>query len=65
VWHVEYQKSGEPLSNLIEPTDGFHPSQAGNALFASSFYTWLEENHPEALGAVNPHNAEIDKLFFV
>lgn len=59
----DYQKAGYPLSNLIEPTDGFHPSQTGNALFAQKFFEWLEQNHPEALGPVNPHNDEIAALF--
>ena len=52
------------LPNLIEKSDGFHPSQAGNALFAQQFFQWLEKTHPEALGPVNPHNAEIDAKFF-
>lgn len=60
----EYASAGYPLSNLIEPVDGFHPSQAGNALFAQKFYEFLENEYPEALGPVNPHNAEIDKLFY-
>ena len=46
-----------------EPTDGFHPSQTGNALFAQKFFEWLDVNHPEALGPVNPHNDEIAALF--
>lgn len=60
----DYQAAGYPLTNLIEPSDGFHPSQAGNALFAQKFFAWLETNHPETLGPVNPYNDEIDKLFF-
>lgn len=50
--------------DLIEKADGFHPSQAGNALFATQFFAWLEAEHPEALGPVNPHNDEIDALFW-
>lgn len=52
------------LPNLIEKSDGFHPSQAANALFAETFFGWLEKHHPDALGPVNPHNAEIDAMFF-
>jgi len=59
----EYAKTG-PLSNLIEPVDGFHPSQAGNALFAQKFFEFLETEHPDAIGPINPFNAEIDALFF-
>ncbi len=50
--------------NLIEKGDGFHPSQAGNALFAKRFFEWMEKEHPDALGPINPHNAEIDAMFF-
>ena len=62
----EYIKVMGPRAavNLIEKTDGFHPSQAANALFAKRFFAWLETNHPDSLGPVNPHNAEIDAMFF-
>ena len=59
-----YVKAGYKGIDLIERVDGFHPSQAGNAAFAISFWKWLAESHPEAIGQVNPHNAEIDALFF-
>ena len=52
------------LPNLIEKGDGFHPSQAANALFAKDFFAWMEKNHPDALGPINPHNGEIDAMFF-
>ena len=59
-----YLKAGYPGTNLIEKVDGFHPSQAGNAAFAITFFKYLEDNHPSAIGGVNPHNAEIDAMFF-
>lgn len=59
-----YTDEGGNLVDLIEPGDGFHPSQTGNALFAKNFFAWLADAHPEALGPVNPHNEEIDALFF-
>ena len=62
--YLDYQKAGYPLKDLIEPVDGFHPSQAGNALFAQQFFLWMESEHPEVLGDVNPYNAEIDAIFF-
>jgi acyloxyacyl hydrolase len=61
---VDYQQKGFELSNLIEAVDGFHPSQTGNALLAWGFWDFLVTKHPEAIGAENPHNAEIDALFF-
>jgi hypothetical protein len=60
-----YAASGVgPTTNLIEKGDGFHPSQAANNIFATTFFEWLEKEHPEALGPVNPHNADIDAMFF-
>jgi len=60
----EYVTTGRPLTDLIEPTDGFHPSQTGNALFAKHFFAFLEEGYPEAIGPINPYNDEIDAMFF-
>ena len=34
--------TGRPLTDLIEPVDGFHPSQTGNAMFAKAFFKFLE-----------------------
>jgi acyloxyacyl hydrolase len=61
---IDYQKTGAPLTDLIEPADGFHPSQTGNAIFGQKFFEFLENEHPDVLGPVNPHNEEIDRLFF-
>lgn len=61
---ADYGKSGLPVANLIEKVDGFHPSQAGNAAMAIEFFGWLEREHPEAIGAVNPFNAQLDEQFF-
>lgn len=61
---VAYRDAGYDLTNLIEPADGFHPSQTGNAVLAKAFWEWMEANHPEALGAQNPFNDEMDSLFF-
>lgn len=52
------------LPNLIEKADGFHPSQAANALFAETFFAYLEKEHPDAVGPINPNNAQIDAMFF-
>ena len=60
----KYTAAGLPATNLIEKVDGFHPSQAANAVFADEFFKWMETEHPEAIGEVNPNNAKIDELFF-
>jgi acyloxyacyl hydrolase len=59
----EFVNSGQPANALIEKADGFHPAQTGNAAFAVSFFAWLSQNYPDAVGDINPHNAEIDALF--
>lgn len=54
---------GKDPAQLIEPVDGFHPSQTSNALTAEYIWGWIEDNHPEILGPENPFNAEIGILF--
>jgi acyloxyacyl hydrolase len=54
----------ENLPHLIEASDGFHPSQTGNAMFAQEFFNFLEKNHPDAIGPINPFNEEISQMFF-
>ena len=57
------EETGGDPSDIIEPSDGFHPSQLGNILLAGKMWEFLETNHPEALGPVNPHNDQIESLF--
>jgi acyloxyacyl hydrolase len=59
----EWVTLGGILRDSIEPVDGFHPSQVGQQIMAEWLWTWLEKEHPDALGPVNPHNADIEKLF--
>lgn len=33
-------------------------------MFAKKFFEFLETEHPEAIGPINPYNAEIDAMFF-
>eukprot|EP01029_Cantina_marsupialis_P020485 TRINITY_DN47_c1_g2_i1.p1 TRINITY_DN47_c1_g2~~TRINITY_DN47_c1_g2_i1.p1 ORF type:complete len:624 (-),score=229.24 TRINITY_DN47_c1_g2_i1:149-2020(-) len=51
------------LMELIEPSDGFHPNQMGQAYFADRIWELLEKEAPAALGQINPHNDEIEKIF--
>ena len=53
---------GEPWQ-LIEPVDGFHINQYAHALYADVFWEFLEQNHPDWLGPVNPFNDAITKIF--
>jgi acyloxyacyl hydrolase len=59
----EWTKRGGVLRDTVEPADGFHPSQILQQLIAENIWGWLEKEHPDALGPVNPHNADIEKLF--
>lgn len=54
---------GNPAMDLIEPGDGFHPSQAGNQLLAEIIWEDIAANRPTWLPTVNPHNAAIAALF--
>jgi acyloxyacyl hydrolase len=59
----QYVAAGGDAGDVIEPSDGFHPSQTGNELFSAQLWNWLEQEFPQALGAENPNNNEIMKLF--
>jgi acyloxyacyl hydrolase len=60
---AEYVKAGGIASDVIEPSDGFHPSQLGNELLAKVIWEHMEKNFPEALGKVNPYNDQIKAMF--
>lgn len=49
--------------DIIDPVDGFHPSQTGMQLFAKHLWEFLEQAHPHFLGEENPNNAEIERIF--
>jgi hypothetical protein len=49
--------------DCIEPCDGFHPSQPLQQLYAGAVWDWLEKQHPDVLGPVNPFNEAIDTRF--
>jgi len=62
IW-IMWESKGGLFRDLIEPIDGFHPSQQSNALMAEYIHNDLVKNHPEFLGPINPHNDDIDKIF--
>ena len=47
---------------LIEPVDGFHPSQTGMVLTAEKFWNQIMIDRPEIFGPQNPYNDEIKKM---
>jgi acyloxyacyl hydrolase len=60
---TEWQASGGQVWELIEPIDGFHPSQQGMTLLAEYHIKKLQEVAPELLPPINPNNARIASLF--
>src|SRR5262249_25550788 len=58
-----WTSQGGAAKDLIEATDGFHPSQLANALGAMFTWEYMERSHPDWFGPVNPNNALIDELF--
>ena len=50
---------GKAISDVIDPTDGFHPSQAGMALQAKYMWKLLLEGKDDVIGKRNPFNDEI------
>lgn len=62
IMNIWISRGGDP-ADLIEPSDGFHPSQIANALMAEVFWQALQQDHPDFLPQVNPHNDDIRKIF--
>lgn len=54
---------GGHARDLIEPVDGFHPSQTGNVLLAQQIWADLKANFSQAIGPENPNNAQIQAIF--
>ncbi|UJR14815.1 hypothetical protein I4U23_001802 [Adineta vaga] len=55
-------QGGEPWQ-LIESVDGFHINQYGHALVSDVLWSWLEKEKPQWLPSMNPHNADIERVF--
>jgi acyloxyacyl hydrolase len=54
---------GGQYYEMIEPTDGFHPSQNGQSMAGEFLYEYLRANFPDALGDDNPYNDQIVEIF--
>uniref|UniRef100_A0A6B2L147 Saposin B-type domain-containing protein n=1 Tax=Arcella intermedia TaxID=1963864 RepID=A0A6B2L147_9EUKA len=59
----KWKEEGGEVWQLIEPVDGFHPSQQAHALIAQYLYNDLLQNHPSFIGPENPNNQNIVNLF--
>jgi acyloxyacyl hydrolase len=56
-------RGGEGYWQLIEPNDGFHPNLISNMITAEIYVDYIQRDHPDWLGPVNPNNAKIQELF--
>jgi hypothetical protein len=59
----EYVANGGTAFDVVEPVDGFHPSQTGNYLLADVVFKDLQANRPGWLPSENPFNAQIEAIF--
>ncbi|XP_072024277.1 acyloxyacyl hydrolase-like isoform X2 [Amphiura filiformis] len=59
----EWEDMGGEGWQMVEPIDGFHPSQDANYMTAKHVWKQLETTYPEIIGKVNPNNDAIYKQF--
>ena len=59
----EWKAQGGQAWEVIEPVDGFHPSQVGQYLSAQFIHNLLATNHAQVLGKKNPYNQKIKEVF--
>jgi len=55
-------QGGEPWQ-LIDSADGFHINQFGQAIISDVLWGWLQQEKPQWLPPLNPHNADIERVF--
>uniref|UniRef100_A0A7M4EWE3 Acyloxyacyl hydrolase n=1 Tax=Crocodylus porosus TaxID=8502 RepID=A0A7M4EWE3_CROPO len=59
----EWHNLGGEAWQLIEPVDGFHPSQIATALGARILWQKALHEWPQVLGKENPFNSQIEAVF--
>ncbi|KAM4705100.1 acyloxyacyl hydrolase [Rhinophrynus dorsalis] len=59
----EWKEKGKDLTKLIEPVDGFHPSQIASALGADLIWQEASKFWPDLFGKENPYNDAIRERF--
>lgn len=58
------EQEGKPLSQLIDPVDGFHPSvKNGDPILSAVLWKHINDAYPGFVGPVNPFNGQIEKEF--
>ena len=55
-------QGGQPWQ-IIESVDGFHINQYGHGVVSDVLWAWLQKEKPQWLPALNPHNADIERVF--
>ena len=58
-----FEATGQDPALLIEPVDGFHPSQLAQRYIAEIIWDYLLLTNPSFLGSVNPNNLQIQTQF--
>ncbi|XP_048367187.1 acyloxyacyl hydrolase [Sphaerodactylus townsendi] len=59
----EWHTMGGENWQLIEPVDGFHPTQIASVLMTKVFWEKILHKWPHILGKGNPHNNQIAAVF--
>lgn len=57
------EAQGIDIRELIEPVDGFHPSQLFHAMLGDWLWETLKRDRPMWIGETNPNNQRIIQLF--
>jgi acyloxyacyl hydrolase len=60
---AEWVAQGGEAWQIIESADGFHMNQFGHAVFSDVLWRWLQKEKPQWLPPLNPHNADIERVF--
>ncbi|KAL5022217.1 hypothetical protein ScPMuIL_001372 [Solemya velum] len=58
-----WKKQGGQAWELVEPVDGFHTNQIGQALAAKVYWDILQKQFPDFISPVNPNNDKIKAIF--
>jgi acyloxyacyl hydrolase len=60
---TQAKQDGVDFKDLIEPFDGFHPSNLGQSYMTKIIYDKMVKDDPSIIGPINPNNQKIEELF--